>query len=384
MQWRREEYIAHMGFEYTGREMFCELLGPLVGLKEEWQAQGATADETSLQAFGWDSVMNTWVGLDSAAMQGHSGFGIRLGPLSGIEPRILEDNADFRIERDVLGRRTKLCKASGTVPLPLEYPVKTADDWLRIKPWYAFSEDRVNRKTLLDMKRQQEQGSLTIVGMLGGFDEPRQLMGEEELCVSYYEQPELIKDMLDTFADTAIKVLERVVDIFPVDCLFVHEDLAGKSGSLVGPTQIQQFIKPYYLKIWDFLRGAGTTIFSQDSDGWMDPVIPDFLDCGVNAFFPFEPGAGMDMVKARRKYGKRFAIKGGIDKYALMGTKEDIRRELEYKMCAETRGGGTIFCLDHRIPNGVSIENYRYYVRLGREILGLPIEQKGPFVWMAF
>ena len=28
--------------------------------------------------------------------------------------------------------------------------------------------------------------------------------------------------------------------------------------------------------------------------------------------------------------------------------------------------------LDHLIPNGVSLENYRYYVNTGRELLGLP------------
>jgi uroporphyrinogen-III decarboxylase len=304
--------------------------------------------------------------------------------LSGIEPTLLEDNAEFQLVRDNLGRRTKLCKASGTVPLPLDYPVKTMDDWLRIKPWYEFKEERVDREKLRKIRKSQDQGSLTIVGMLGGFDEPRQLLGEEELCVSYYEQPEMIDDMLATFTDTALRVLERVVEVFPVDCLFAHEDLAGKSGPLVGPKQIQRFIKPYYRRIWDFLRNNGTRIFSQDSDGMMDPVIDDFLDCGVNVFFPFEPGAGMDMVRSRRKYGKSFAIKGGIDKYALMGSKEEIRKELEYKLCDTMRGGGTIFCLDHRIPNGVPIENYRYYVKTGREILGLPVEQRGAFMWMAF
>ena len=384
MVWRREDYIAHMGFQDTGREMFCELLGPLVGLKEEWQGQGATEEETSLYAFGWDNVMNTWIGNDSAAMEGHSRFGIRLGPISGITPRVLEDSAEHRITLDVLGRRTKLCKASGTVPLPLEYPVRTPEDWQRIRPWYEFREERVNREKLLDLKKQQEQGCLTIVGMLGGFDEPRQLMGEEELCVSYYEQPGMIEDMLAVFADTALRVLERVVDVLPVDCLFAHEDLAGKSGPLVGPKQIHRFIKPYYRRIWGFLKDKGTTIFSQDSDGNIDTVIDDFLECGITASFPFEPGAGMDMVTTRRTYGKRLAIKGGINKYALMGTKDDIRKELEYKMCSAMRGGGTIFCLDHRIPNGVPLENYRFYVRTGREILGLPLEQKGPFVWMGF
>jgi hypothetical protein len=34
--------------------------------------------------------------------------------------------------------------------------------------------------------------------------------------------------------------------------------------------------------------------------------------------------------------------------------------------------GGMIFGLDHRIPNGTPIENYRFYVQTGREILGLP------------
>ena len=35
-------------------------------------------------------------------------------------------------------------------------------------------------------------------------------------------------------------------------------------------------------------------------------------------------------------------------------------------------GGGTVFAIDHLIPNGVSLENYRYYVNTGRELLGLP------------
>ena len=34
--------------------------------------------------------------------------------------------------------------------------------------------------------------------------------------------------------------------------------------------------------------------------------------------------------------------------------------------------GGIVFGLDHRIPNGTPLENYRYYVKLGREMLDLP------------
>ena len=40
---------------------------------------------------------------------------------------------------------------------------------------------------------------------------------------------------------------------------------------------------------------------------------------------------------------------------------------------------GMVFALDHRIPNGTPLDNYRYYVRTAREILGLePIEIAEP------
>jgi len=45
---------------------------------------------------------------------------------------------------------------------------------------------------------------------------------------------------------------------------------------------------------------------------------------------------------------------------------------LEYKMQPTMQQtGGVVFGIDHRIPNGVPLENYRYYVDLGRDILGL-------------
>jgi len=116
----------------------------------------------------------------------------------------------------------------------------------------------------------------------------------------------------------------------------------------------------------------------------MEAVLDAFIDCGVNCFYPCEPAAGMDVVKLREKYGTKFCIKGGIDKHVLRRTPEEIRAELEYKMSGIMRGGGTVFALDHRIPNGVPIENYRYYVRTGREILGLPPVAEEGWARMAF
>ena len=371
MIWNREEYIAHMTFQDTGRELFTELFGPLANLEREWRAAGVPENEIDLSAFGWDSVKYVWVGC-------------RTGAVTGIKSRIISDTPEEQLLIDSMGRKSRLCKQSATIPLPLEYPVETMDDWMKIRHWYEFDESRVDVEQLKRAQALQRQGYLVLASMPGGFDEPRQLLGEEGLCVAFYEEPEMIEDMLSLMADTTLKVFERVFDYVTIDDLAIHEDMAGKSGPLVGPAQIKQFIQPYYRKVWDEVHRHGGSLFSQDSDGNMNAVIDAFLDCGINVMYPFEPGSGMDMVATRKKYGTRLAVKGGIDKYALRGTKEDIDRELTYKLSSVTRGGGTAFALDHRIPNGVSIENYRYYVRRGRELLGLPPAEPSPFVRMAF
>jgi uroporphyrinogen-III decarboxylase len=197
-------------------------------------------------------------------------------------------------------------------------------------------------------------------------------MGEEEACLAYYTQPELMRDILATLRETSVRVLERVTEQVVIDQLFVHEDMAGKSGPLIGPQQVSEFIAPYYAACWDVVSCRGTKLFNQDSDGNMMPVLDAFLACGVNVVHPCEPAAGMDIVAIRKKYGNRLAILGGIDKHVLRRSRVEIDRELEYKMQPTMRQAGIVFSLDHRIPNGTPLENYGYYVRRGREILGLP------------
>lgn len=63
---------------------------------------------------------------------------------------------------------------------------------------------------------------------------------------------------------------------------------------------------------------------------------------------------------------------------------ERERRELEYRLAPHLMGGGTVFALGHRIPNGVPIDVCRTYVRLGREMLGPEPDAGTGWARMAF
>lgn len=357
MKFTREEYLATMTFREPAKQMFTELFGLLIGLESEWQQQGATADEIALTAFDWDYVSLTSCG-GSTGMTG------------GQKEVIIEETDEYLLKKDYLGRTMKLCKGAASIPLPLDFPVKDMDSWLELKPQFEFSENRIDWEQVELAGKLQKEGTIVCASIPGGFDLPRQLMGEENICLCYYEQPELMMDILSTVTETSLTVFERITERLSIDILGVHEDMAGKSGPLIGPNQMNTFVKPYFRKVWDLLSSRGTILFSMDSDGNMNPLIDTLIECGINCLYPFEPAAGMDMVDIRKKYGNKLAIKGGIDKHVLRQDKKAIRKELEYKMQPLMQAGGTVFGLDHRIPNGTPLENYRYYVNAGREILG--------------
>ncbi len=360
MQWTRDQYLALMCFEDFPRPMFVEPFGPLLGLDTEWRAQGASEDEIALTAFDFDYV--PWVGA-----------GGNCGPLGLPHTQVVSEDEAFRIERDGLGRILQLDKRTATIALPTTFPVATMDDWRAIKRHWAFDEARIVVAGIDRAIAAREQGQLVRANIPGAYDTLRNLMGEEAAALACYDQPELVDDILTTLRDTALAVLQRVSDRVRIDQLSVHEDMAGRSGPLLGPTQMQRFVRPYFRRVWDMLRSRGTVIFDMDTDGNVNAILDDLLDSGINHLHPMEPAAGMDIVAVRKQYGQRLTFLGGIDKFAIARGRDAIDAELAYKLQSPLRdGGGVAFGLDHRIPNGTPIELYRYYVDTARDMLGLP------------
>ena len=358
---RREEFLDYTTFRANKRPLFVEIFGPLVGVKEEWAKQGASQAELDFSAFRYRAHLNGRVPV-------HTGW-------MGGEERILEETEETMLGIDRMGRHVQLSKKAATLPLPLDYPVKNMADWLNIKHHYAFSEERFGAEWEKKARAYCEEGQVVAVSIPGGYDEPRQLLGEENLSYAFYEQPKLIHDILETIGETAYRVLDRISSRVQVDALFVHEDMAGCNGPMAGPRHVREFIKPYYRRIWDLLESRGVRLFQQDSDGDIRSIITAFLESGVNFMEPMEPAAGMDIVKLREQYGTQLAFMGGIDKFVLGRSKKEIVAELEYKIPPMVRTGGCVLGLDHRIPNGTPLENYRFYIGKAWEILDREAEK---------
>jgi hypothetical protein len=352
----RDEYLDYMTFKRNRRTLYREHLGPFVGLKEEWRSQGASDAELELSAFTYREPLT----FDCGIFTGY------FGP---DQSEILSHSEHEIVYRNFMGIQHRLLRGSSTLGLPVEHPVSSWEDWQRIKPFYEFQPGRIPADLKQRCEAMRAQGYVITASIPGGFDEIRVLLGDEEVLVAPYTNPELVKDILDTIGNTSYQTLELATRAIVIDQLFVHEDMAGKSGPLWGPRQVEKFMVPYYRKCWDIVQQRGGRIFNVDSDGDCNAILGSLIRGGINMFHPCEPAANMDVVAIRAKYGAQLAFEGGINKYTLLEGKEAIERELERVVPAMVQSGGCMLSLDHRIPNGVTIENYRYYIRRLQEII---------------
>jgi len=129
-------------------------------------------------------------------------------------------------------------------------------------------------------------------------------------------------------------------------------------------------MSPRYKCITELARSRGIDIILVDSDGDVSELIPLWLDAGINGVYPMEVAAGMDVAKLRREYGSDLLMTGGIDKRVLARDHRAIDEELDAKIPLVEQGG-YIPHLDHAIPHDVPYENFVYYWKRKKRLLGV-------------
>ena len=192
-------------------------------------------------------------------------------------------------------------------------------------------------------------------------------MGVEEFLVSFYTEPELIRDMMKHFTDIWLRVYEKINEKVKIHCIHIWEDMSFNQGPLISPALVREFMMPHYARIADFAKRKGIEIFSVDSDGDVSKLIPLFMDAGINLILPFEVHAGSDILEIGKRYPE-LVILGGIEKSVIGGSRRDIDTELA-RIEPMLRRGRYFPALDHAIPPEVSYANICYFFDRLKEMI---------------
>ncbi len=321
----------------------------------------------------WGDALNRWrqesgdPSLDPAIALGYdSSFAIpRLesGPFPHYENKIIADEGETIVSLDWRGITMRNRKDGGSMPEFLDYPVKSPDDWNRIKQ-ERYRLDLIDERVVEDwpafINRIAATGEAVQVGVYpwGVFGTVRDLLGAEELLISFITEPEMVKDMMRHLTSLWIKLWERVAARVQIDHIHIWEDMSGKQGSLISPAMIEEFMMPCYDRIADFAKTHGVRLVSVDTDGDCSELVPLMMKHGINMFFPFEVQAGCDILDYRKKY-PGLGIMGGLDKRVLSGSLAGVEVEIE-KTKVMLSKGRYVPMFDHLIPPDAKWENFKY------------------------
>lgn len=279
------------------------------------------------------------------------------------EKKILEDHGEWFIYQDVWGITKQEKKDRSAPERFLSAPVKTWDDWERLKA-ERLQPDTPGRlpKNLPELVKfyRQRTYPLVIGGEQGFYGSARYLLGDVDVLTTFYDQPKLVHAINSHLCDFWIALYDPVLQLVTPDAALIWEDVCYKNGPLISPKMFQEFCLPYYKKLTGFFRDHHVDIIHVDTDGDCWKLIPLFLEGGVTGLFPMEVAANMDIAKVRQAF-PRLQIIGGVDKMRLSKSFQEIDLELDQKIIPTLPKGGFIPMVDHLVPPDVPWDNFVYY-----------------------
>lgn len=366
----RERFMDCMEYRNSDRRPNHELgIWPQAIDKWEREAPGRFGN------FKWD-----WFsGEDEIGLDRREFIQVNYGFIPPFEEVLIEETERYEIMRNSKGIVTKALKEGSVgrgrmcMDQYLEFPVKNRADFAEIKKRLVAN---LPQRYPADMEARIDEWNNSdcpvILGVncipLGYYWLGRELMGTEQLSVAFYDDPELIEDIMEFHTDFLIEVSRPVLEKVRIDYFNINEDFAMKGAPLIGPNLYKKFIYPRLKRLVEFFRSYGTPYFSVDSDGDPTALIPLMMDAGVNVLWPIERASDVGPLQWRKRFGKQLRLWGGVDKRVLPHGPKAIRDHLaEFIPLIEE--GGFIPTLDHCVPPDISWENFQYYMEYKEALL---------------
>ena len=138
--------------------------------------------------------------------------------------------------------------------------------------------------------------------------------------------------------------------------VFTGDDIAFKSGPLLSPAWLRKHYFPRLKRVIDALHKRNKKVMFH-SDGDLNLIMDDLVDCGVDVLNPIEVAAGMDIKDLHARYPS-LVFAGGIDVSQLLpfGTVQEVKDAVTHAI--EDSEGRILVGSSTEVFNSVPLENF--------------------------
>lgn len=239
--------------------------------------------------------------------------------------------------------------------------VESADDYRAIRE-HLYPDCGEHLEAVKPWAEAQDHGEAVVWMTIEGFFwYPRTLFGIEPHLFAFFDEPELMHEMNQDLLRWQIALLKRLAPLCKPAFITFAEDMSYNHGPMLSQAMFEEFMAPYYRQVVPVLQEMGTTVIV-DSDGDITTMVPWMQSVGIEGVLPLERQAGVDGSAIRAAH-PRFRMIGHYDKMVMTRGEEAQRGEFE-RLLPLMRSGGFLPGMDHQTPPGVSLDEYRVYLKL--------------------
>lgn len=177
-----------------------------------------------------------------------------------------------------------------------------------------------------------EEDAVCCLILSGQFERMNQLIGMENALCAFYEYPDEVHEFFDAMCEYKLKCIDLAYKYLKPHIIHMHDDWGTSNNMFFSPELWREFIKPNEEKYAKRIHQLGM-IYMHHSCGYIQQIIPDLVEIGVDAINPMMVNNDIDFVM--ENYGDKITIVGGLDNQMMERpgtTEEEIRKEIRQKM----------------------------------------------------
>ncbi len=194
------------------------------------------------------------------------------------------------------------------------------------------------------------------------------IRGMENLMMDMMCEDPMAESLLDRITGTAVSMAELYAAA-GADILFLGDDVGTQKSLMMSMDMYVTWLKPRLKRVIDAARLIKPDIVVfYHSCGYVEPLIPHFIEAGVDVLNPVQPEC-MDFEEIYRAYGNRLSFHGTIGTQTVMpfGTPEEVKANVWRNLDIAGEAGGLFPAPTHLLEPEVPWENIRAYVEACQE-----------------
>jgi len=246
-------------------------------------------------------------------------------------------------------------------------PEATTIDQIEAYPgWPDMSDPTRIAHVKEEARRLAEQNEYAIIAtpwLLFPFERAHAMQGLDVFLLNMAMYPDFAEAFLKKITEVCKSLmgpfLEELGD--NVDIIKIGDDLGTQVSLLISPKMYRDILKPLHADFIQFIKERTKAKVFFHTDGDVFPLIPDFIEIGVDILNPIQTTAGKmsDLPALKKQYGENIVFCGAIDTHRILpyGTPEEVRQEVRRVMQILGPGGGYMVASVHTVMNDVLPEN---------------------------